>query len=560
MSNTAQGSHIEPGSSDGSFADSEASSTGSEPEPVLKYSRIENDVSQVISKSKVTAVALNERFFLLGTQNGHVHQFDHGGNEIHPTRQFPVHPVAITSLSIDKTGEFYASCSNDGRIHIFGLFSSDLDFQDCLSFRVEIVCLDPLFAQSKAFVTGGDRPLFWEKGLFGKYKRSELTRLQGLVTALAWHKQYVAYSLSTRVQIYDTQLRRSIAVIEKEDTYLRNDLYPCQLAWQPPECVLIVGWGKTLQVYRIFESASHDNRNAVDKRLELHHSLKLDDFICGISPFYDKVHKYITVVCYPDVSGFDTSKSTDSDDGADLLSEDEENKVPIFFVIEPTHPNDYEIVNDELMKLNNFQNCLAADYKLTSVYTENIYIIFNANDLILGVPTNLVDHLNWLFENQYLNNFFSTIRARKIELKEDVFRAFGFKYLNRLFEMEEFEKAAESCRDILGRNAKDWENLICQFMQKSQLKVLCEYIPTSEPQLRKEIYEIILLSFLTKDADQFLHLVNKWPGHIYDPQIIIKGVSDQMEELKKSDDDYFKVRLKVTYCRVLTSLISSANR
>ena len=544
MPNSSEANHEERVSFEGSLSGSETSSSDAEVEPILKYSRIENDLSKVINKSKVTAVALNERFFLLGTQNGHVHQFDHDGNESHSDRQFPVHPVAITSLSIEKSGEYYASCSNDGRIHIFGLFSSDLDFQECLSFRVEIICLDPLFALTKAFVTGGDRPLFWEKGLFGKYKRSELTRLQGLVTSVAWHKQYIAYSLSTRVQIYDTQLRRCIAVIEKEDTYLRNDLYPCQLAWQPPECILIVGWGKTVQVYRIFETASQDSRSTVDKKLELHHSLKLDDFICGISPFYDKVHKYITVVCYPDVSSFDTSasKSTESDDGADFLSDDEENKIPIFFIIEPTHPNDYEIVNDELMKLTNFQNCLAADYKITSVYKENIYIVFNGNDVILGVPTNLVDHLNWLFENHYLDMALSTIQTRKNELKEETFRDFGFKYLNRLFDMEEFEKAARNCREILGRNPNDWEEFIYQFIQKNQLKVLCDFIPTSEPQLRKEFYELILLWFLTKDAEQFLHLVNKWPGHIYNPQIIIREVSDYMETLKKSDDEYFKVR------------------
>ena len=514
-------------------SNSYSSSSEAEAEPVLKYVRISNDVVKIIQKSKVTAVAVNDRFLMIGTQNGHVHQFDHNGYEVTSQRKFPVHPVAVTALSIDESGEYYASCSNDGRINIFGFFSAEFDVAECLPYKVETICLDPNFAVSRSFVTGGEKPSFWEK-VFFKYRRTDLTRVHGSVSTIAWHKYFIAYALPNRVQIYDIRQRYNFESIEKSDTSLRNDLYPCHLCWKSDDSVLIIGWGKTFSVYRIFESSLTDTRGVADKRLELHQCIHLEDFICGVAPYNEKVHKYYVIMCYPDQIESDSGGyGSETGDGSQSEFED----IPSFVLIEPTQLDDYEIVNEKLMKLTNYKDCFAADYKIASVYQENIYIVYNGSDLILAIPTTLVDRLNWLFDNGHLEEAIQEAQNRRSELKEDLFRQFGLRYLDILFKQEEFEKAAKNCKEILGKNSQDWEQFIHGFIKKDQLKILSLYIPTSEPQLKCEYYELILLIFLKKDQEQFLQLVNKWPAQIYNPTIIMNEVADQLDKLKKDDRD-----------------------
>ena len=514
-------------------SNSYSSSTEPEAEPVLKYVRISNDMATIIAKSKVTAVDIDDRFLMIGTQNGHVHVFDHNGYEVTVDRKFPVHPIAVTSLCIDRTGEFFASCSNDGRINVFGFFKSDFDVQECLPFKVECICLDPNFSVSRCFATGGDRPLFWEKGLFGKYKRTALTRISGSVSTIAWHNNYIAYALPNRVLIFDTQQRVNFEGIDKVDDNLRNDLYPCHLAWKTDDSVLIIGWGKTFSVYRIFETSFADARGISEKRVEQHQQIRMPDFICGVAPYNEKIHKYFVIMCYPDASEFDRDMEDDEDNDDESVEED----IPSFLLIEPTKFDDYEVVNEKLMKLANFKECFAADYKVSSVYNENNYVVYNGHDLILAIPTTLNDKLNWLFENEQIDQAMAEAHRRRAELKEDKFREFGFRYLERLFQQEEFEKAAKNCKDILGKNSADWEKFIHGFIKKDQLKILSLHVPTSEPQLRCEYYELILLIFLKKEPEQFLHLVNKWPAHIYNQSIVSDEVDSTMKRMRSDDKD-----------------------
>lgn len=75
------------------------------------------------------------------------------GNE---TKRFPSHSVTINELSIDESGEYVASCSDDGKVCINPLYMGEaLEFE--YHRPVISVALDPFFSkkQNRAFAIGG---------------------------------------------------------------------------------------------------------------------------------------------------------------------------------------------------------------------------------------------------------------------------------------------------------------------------------------------------------------------------------------------------------------------
>ena len=57
------------------------------------------------------------KFLALGTHDGVVHILDHQGNHIR-NKKFPSHTTIVHQISIERNGEYLASCSGDGRVNI----------------------------------------------------------------------------------------------------------------------------------------------------------------------------------------------------------------------------------------------------------------------------------------------------------------------------------------------------------------------------------------------------------------------------------------------------------
>lgn len=92
---------------------------------------------------------------------------------------------------------------------------------------------------------------------------------------------------------------------------------------------------------------------------------------------------------------------------------------------------------------------------------------------------------------------------------------------------KEFTKAAETCRDTFhGPDCKTvWESTVVQFAEFLQLQTLSSHIPTKNPQLSPQMYEMVLMDFLKNDLDGLLQLIKTWPSSIYN----IKGIIDAVE-------------------------------
>lgn len=132
-------------------------------EPKLKYDRMGNDVQNILLKDAVSCICVHTKFICLGTQWGVIHLLDHEGNTV-PIggaegngKELQAHAVAVNRISVDAHGEYFASCSDDGRVLVRGLYSPDNAHTLTLGRQVKSVALDPNYYKSgsgRRFLTG----------------------------------------------------------------------------------------------------------------------------------------------------------------------------------------------------------------------------------------------------------------------------------------------------------------------------------------------------------------------------------------------------------------------
>lgn len=53
----------------------------------------------------------------------------------------------MNQVSIDHAGEYYASCSNDGRVVVTGLYTDDNTHNFKLDKPVQAIAIDPIYAR-----------------------------------------------------------------------------------------------------------------------------------------------------------------------------------------------------------------------------------------------------------------------------------------------------------------------------------------------------------------------------------------------------------------------------
>ena len=92
-------------------------------EPKLKYQRLGSAVTELLENDVATAMDAHDKFLALGTKKGVVAILDFNGNQTH---QYRPHTHAVKQVTVDTTGEFIGSCSEDGNVVIYGLFTKEL--------------------------------------------------------------------------------------------------------------------------------------------------------------------------------------------------------------------------------------------------------------------------------------------------------------------------------------------------------------------------------------------------------------------------------------------------
>jgi vacuolar protein sorting-associated protein 41 len=94
-----------------------------------------------------------------------------------------------------------------------------------------------------------------------------------------------------------------------------------------------------------------------------------------------------------------------------------------------------------------------------------------------------------------------------------------------------------------------WEEWIKIFVKIKKFQEIIPFIPTENPRLSNEIYEMILNHYLFLDHEKFYNCLNNWQNDMYDINGIIMAVNKQIESsIQYSDSEHLLNSLALLYC------------
>ncbi|XP_049953703.1 vacuolar protein sorting-associated protein 41 homolog isoform X1 [Schistocerca serialis cubense] len=493
------------------------SSSSDEIEPRLKYVRMTNDVLKILNKDAASCMAVHPKFVCLGTHWGTVHLLDHQGNNI-KSKALRSHTVSVNQISIDQNGDFVASCSDDGRIFISGLCSSEHNQEVVIGRLVRCVAIDPYYSKpgsGRRFITGDERLVFHEKTFLSRIRTTVLYEAEGTVQNIKWNGQFVAWASNIGVRVYDMYGQCSLGLIK----WTRNpealpECYRCNLCWKTAT-TLLVGWVDTVRVCIIrkrtpIEMVAGDFPEFVVEPVS---TFTTEFYICGIGP----LNSNLVLLGY--------SKEPDSKGKAQR---------PQLYVVEPGTDDYTEICTDSL-SMRGYQEYKCNEYHLECLIEENRFFIVSPKDIVVASPYDADDRIQWLIEHgKYEAAMEAVIQFEGRDLKKHDLLNVGRAYLDHLLSVQRYQEAAELCVKILGRDKRLWEEEVFKFVRLHQLRAVSPYLPRGEPSLDPHIYEMVLYEYLKMDPKGFLKTVKEWSPTLYNVPAVVNAV---LEHLLVNDTD-----------------------
>jgi len=497
-----------------------------EEEPKLKYQRLGSNVIEILRRDAASCMALHEKFLCLGTHWGVVYILDINGNEI---RRYPCHSATIHELSIDASGEYIASCSDDGKVCIHGLYTDEA-FEYEYHRPVISVAIDPEFSkkQSKAFACGGlaGQLIINSKGWFGR-KDNLLHSGEGPIQTIKWKGSLIAWSNDYGVKIYDCNTAQRISYIDRPKGSPRADLYKCNLCWEN-DYTLIIGWADCVKIGQIKEKEKEikdkdlSKNSLPDRYVEITGMFQTEYFISGIAPFGE----YLVVLAYSESRSDDQPQISDNNNKQKMQAQRPELRII-------TRSN--EEVSSDALSIHGFEHYVSNNYKLGYMPQESLFYIVSPRDIVVARPRDLDDHISWLIERRRYEEALQAAEANEAQLKDHKLSAIGEMYIEYLMSIGEFGNCAEVCPKILKRDAALWKKWIFKFAEYNQLRYICDYIPVGNPDLGSSLYEMVLGYFLSsndpKDHKKFLELIEEWPSSLYTINNVIALLKKRLKEI-----------------------------
>lgn len=226
-------------------------------EPRVKIKRWSDAILETIGISNsITCAAASDRFLVIGTQSGTVHQMDLDGNQV---KLFNSHTRTIAQVCIDSSGEYIASASHDGiwciiigNVIITSLYTPEIQK---VKFKNPITSVsfepDYVIKASRQFVAGGltGNLTLNSKGWFS-LAQTVIHTDQNPISSLYWHGSYIIWSTAEKVFVYDVSSSQLIGSIERIDTSFRADLIRCNICWKSASSFFF-GWGNEFKFVEI---------------------------------------------------------------------------------------------------------------------------------------------------------------------------------------------------------------------------------------------------------------------------------------------------------------------
>jgi len=479
-----------------------------EVEPKLKYVRLTNDVQTILTKDGVSYLAAHPKFLCIGTNWGSLHLLDFEGNIVN-NRQLRPHTVAINQISIDSRGEFIATCSDDGNVFVYGLYTTEDAQEVSLGRCVKSVAIDPLYHKcgiNRRFITGDDRLMLHERTFLGRTKSIVLCDVEGVVNNIRWHNRFVAWASNIGLRVYDIVSKCSLGLIKWDK---RNNIVPsnyrCNLTWKDNR-TLLVGWVDTVRIFGV-KRREHMLKDLPEYKVDTLSMFRIDYFISGIGPLE---HNQLVILCY--------SKEKDDND---------KSMRPQLYVVEATDSKYVELCTDNL-SLRGFQDYDCNDYTLECLVVENLFVIVSPKDIVVANPCDADDRIEWLIEHNKYAEAMKIVNSKNIVLNRNSLISVGKKFLDHLLFTEKYEEAGQLTAKLFGNDKRLWQEEIFKFAQVHQLRQVSAYLPRSEVTLDPHIYEMVLYEYLKLEPEGFLITMKKWSPKLYNVAAVTNAVTEHM--------------------------------
>lgn len=479
-----------------------------EVEPKLKYVRLTNDVQTILTKDGVSYLAAHPKFLCVGTNWGSLHLLDFEGNVV-GNQQLRPHTVAVNQISIDSRGEFIATCSDDGNVFVYGLYTTEDAQQVSLGRCVKSVAIDPLYHRSgsyRRFITGDDRLMLHERTFLGRTKSVVLCDVEGAVHNMGWHNRFVAWASNIGLRVYDVVSRCSLGLIKWDK---RNNVIPsayrCNLTWKDGG-TLLVGWVDTVRICGV--RRRHQRLKDVPEYIvEPLSMFRIDYFISGIGPLE---RDQLVILCY--------SKEKDANGRA---------MRPQLYVVEAKESKYVELCTDNL-SMRGFHDFGCNDYALQCLVSENLFVVVSPKDIVVANPCDADDRIEWLVEHDKFAEAMEIVNSQNIVLNRNSRISVGKKFLDHLLFIEEYVEAGKLSAELFGNDKKLWQEEIFKFAKVHQLRQVSAYLPRSEVTLDPHIYEMVLYEYLKLEPEGFLKIVKQWSPTLYNVSAVTKALIEHL--------------------------------
>jgi hypothetical protein len=463
-------------------------------------------------------MAVSNKVLAMGTHWGMVHVLDYSGNKI---CSFESHSAKVNEICIDDGGEFIASAGDDGRVVIVSLYKREVVVDAQFGRPVLSVALEPRYARSKQamFVSGGraGQLILSKKGFLGLGMKNAVlsSRDEGPIRAIAWRGRFIAWANDQAVKIHDVEGEEAITRIERPPGSWRPDLFPSNLFWASDR-TLVIGWANMIKIGQVM--VRENSQPGEPMHVVQLSTIVLDTIVCGMAPF----GQYLTVLVYEQPEDEKAPPSR-----------------PELKVIDPA-PGQEEFVDlsSDTLPIEGYEKYKPTDYRLHALGSEALYYIVSPKDIVVATPRDLDDHISWLLERKRFEQAYNDADRNPEQLRKHTLVEIGEAYLSYLLmDKNDAAACAATCGRVLKNNAALWEKWIYRFVKKLHVSSIADFIPISNPQLPKLVYEIVLNSFLQfNQHERLLQTIREWPPTLYDVNTVINAVQEHLRQTSENTD------------------------
>lgn len=377
-------------------------------------------------------------------------------------------------------------------------------------------------------------------------------RGEGPVRAVAWAGPCVAWANDRGVKIYDIAARTPVAFIDRPRGSPPPERYPPRLVWDE-NATLLVGWADCVKVIAV------SLRRDWVRRAEILEQFQTEYVVAGIAPHGEDK---LLVLAFLETGANESASASDGGDGR--MSRRRVSRRPEMRVVrrgsagaveysrDALGVDGYDAFRPEEYALVRFGNVTETNGNVPSGSSAPrlAYLLASPKALVAARARTRADRIAWFSsrgdfdaalelcdEDEREKTDTENTDTRMSSQRDAVVTAYVEHLLRECAKKSGGGDAdAEAKREALCRlcprlfrgDARLWEKWLFLFARNSEgdasgnpsgrlLATIAPYVPTANPALRPEAYELILHAFLASPRDhaRFLATVKAWPGSLY---------------------------------------------